>query len=158
MLPLPDPPVRMSVLPKGEDSKLNCSAGAGKSYYHKVGCPRCEKARQLKETMKFLRQAEREEWAAKGGEGSEAKKAKLMEVEVTPGSQAADEDMDPGHRHEDESPNKKQLVERTVSHVTGDSEVEVWRRMRRWRPTSSAMAPTGTRMTESSWSPPRSRR
>ena len=121
------PPVRMSVLPKSEDSKLNCSACAGKSYYHKVDCPRREEARQLKEAMKFLRQAEREEKAAKGassGEGSEAKKAKLMEVEVTPESQATDEDMDPGHRGEDESPNKKQRVEHTVSHVTGDSEVE----------------------------------
>ena len=49
------PPVRMSVLPKGEDSKLNCSACAGKSYYHKVGCPRREESMQLKETMKFLR-------------------------------------------------------------------------------------------------------
>ena len=90
--------------------------------------------------MKFLSQAEREERAAKGdssGEGSEAKKAKLMEVEVPPESQAADEDMAPGHRHEDESPNNKQRVEHTVGHVTGDSEVEVWRRMRRWRPTSS---------------------
>ena len=78
----PRPPVRMSVLPKGEDSMLNCSACAGKSYYHKVGCPRREEAMQLKETMKFLRQAEREDRAAKGassGEGSEAKKAKLME-------------------------------------------------------------------------------
>ena len=56
---------------------------------------------QLKETMKFLRQAEREERAAKGassGEGSEAKKAKLMEVEVPQENQAADEDMAPGHR------------------------------------------------------------
>ena len=115
------------MLPKGEDSKLNCSACAGKSYYHKVDCPRREEAMQLKETMKFLRQAEREERAAKGassGEGSEAKKAKLMEVEVTPESQAADEDMDPGHRGEDESPDKKQRVEHTLSHVTGDSEVE----------------------------------
>ena len=76
----------------------------------------------LKETMKFLRQVKHEEKAAKGassGEGSEAKKAKLMEVEV-----AADEDMAPGHMGEDESPNKKQRVEHTVSHVTGDSEVE----------------------------------
>ena len=55
------PPVRMSVLPKVDYSKLNCSARAGKSYYHKVGCPRREEAVQLKETMKFLRQAEREE-------------------------------------------------------------------------------------------------
>ena len=54
------------MLPKGEDSKLNCSACAGKSYYHKVDCPRREEAMQLKETMKFLRQAEREERAAKG--------------------------------------------------------------------------------------------
>ena len=54
----------------------------------------------------------------------EAKKAKLMEVEVPLESQAADEDMAPGHRGEDESPNKKQRVEHTVSHVTGDSEVE----------------------------------
>ena len=46
------PPVRMSVLPKGEDSMLNCSACAGKSYYHKVGCPRREEAMQLKETKK----------------------------------------------------------------------------------------------------------
>ena len=40
-------------------------------------------------------------------------------------NQAADEDMAPGHRGEDESPNKKQRVEHTVSHVIGDSEVEV---------------------------------
>ena len=53
------PPVRMSVLPKGEDSMLNCSACAGKSYYHKVGCPRREEAMQLKETMKFLRRFRR---------------------------------------------------------------------------------------------------
>ena len=66
------PPVRMSVLPKDEDSKLNCSACAGKSFYHKVVGPRREEAMQLKETMKFLRQAEREERA-------EAKKAKLNE-------------------------------------------------------------------------------
>ena len=121
------PPVRMSVLPKGEDSKLNCSACAGKSFYHKVGCPRREEAMQLKETMKFLRQAEREEKAAKSkssGEGSEAKKAKLMEAEVLQESQATDEDMVPGHRGEDESPNKKQRVEHTVNHVTGDSELE----------------------------------
>ena len=77
------PPVRMSVLPKDEDSKLNCAACAGKSFYHKVGCPRREEAMQLKETMKFLKQAEREERAAKRapiGEGSEAKKAKLTEL------------------------------------------------------------------------------
>ena len=77
--------------------------------------------------MKFLRQAEREERSAKGtssGEGSEAKKAKLMEVEVPQENHAADEDMAPGHRCEDESPNKKQRVEHTVSHVIGDSEVE----------------------------------
>ena len=43
---------------------------------------------------------------------------------MTPENQAADEDMAPGHRGEDESPNKKQRVEHTVSHVTGDSEVE----------------------------------
>ena len=43
---------------------------------------------------------------------------------MPPESQAADEDMAPGHRSEDESPNKKQRVEHTVSHVTGDSEVE----------------------------------
>ena len=93
------PPVRMSVLPKGEDSKLNCSAFAGKSFYHKVGCPRREEAMQLKETMKFLRQAELEEWAAKSAsisEGSEAKKAKLTKVEVLQGSQGTDEDMVPG--------------------------------------------------------------
>ena len=65
------PPVTMSVLPKGEDSKLNCSACAGKSYYHKVGCPRREEAMQLKETMKFLRQAQREERAAKGASSGE---------------------------------------------------------------------------------------
>ena len=40
-------------------------------------------------------------------------------------NQAADEDMAPGHRGEDESPNKKQRVEHTVSHVICDSEVEV---------------------------------
>ena len=50
------PSVRMSVLPKGD----------GKSYYHKVGCPRREEAMQLKETMKFLRQAEAQ---GKGREG-----------------------------------------------------------------------------------------
>ena len=48
-----------------------------------------------------------------------------MEVEVPQENQAADEDMAPGHRGEDESPNKKQRVEHTVSHVIGD------RRMRR---------------------------
>ena len=99
-------PVRMSVLPKGEDSKLHCSACAGKSFYHKVGCPRREEAMQLKETMKFLRQAEREERVAKGassGEGWEAKKAKLMEVEVPPESQTAD-DMAPEHRVRENRP------------------------------------------------------
>ena len=73
---------------------------------------------QLKETMKFLRQAEREEKAAKSTssvEGSEAKKAKLMEAEVLHESQATDEDMFPEHRGEDESPNKKQRVEHTVN-------------------------------------------
>ena len=110
---------------------------------------------QLKETMKLLRQAEREERTAKG---VEAKKAKLMEVEVPPESQAADEDMAPGHRGEDESPNKKQRVEHTVSHVIGDSEVEVLATNEEMEPASSAMAPTGTRMTASSWSPLRSRR
>ena len=121
------PPVRMSVLPKGEDSKLNCSACAGKSFYHKVGCPRREEAMQLKETMKFLRQAEREEKAAKStssGDGSEAKKVKLMEADVLQESQVPDEDMIPGHRGEDESPSKRQRIEHTVNHVTGDSELE----------------------------------
>ena len=33
--------------------------------------------------------------------------------------------MAPGHTGEDESPHKKQRVEHTVSHVIGDSEVEV---------------------------------
>ena len=125
----------MSVLPKGEDFMLNCSACAGKSYYHKVGCPRREEAMQLKETMKFLRQAEREERAAKGassGEGSEAKKAKLMEVEVPQENQVADEDMAPGHRGEDESPNKKQM-----RRFGDDSESTMD------RPTASAMAGFG---------------
>ena len=112
------PPVRMSVLPKDEDSKLNCSACAGKSFYHKVGCPRRGEAMQLKETMKFLRQAEREEKA-------EAKKAKLTKVEVLQESKAIDEDMEPRLKGEDESPNKKQRVEHTVNHVTGASDVEV---------------------------------
>ena len=112
------PTVRMSVLPKDEDSKLNCSACAGKSFYHKVGCPRREEAMQLKETMKFLRQAEREEKA-------EAKKAKLTKVEVLQESKASDEDMEPRHKGEDESPNKKQRVEHTVNHVTSDRDVEV---------------------------------
>ena len=61
---------------------------------------------QLKETTKFLRHAEREERAAKGassGEGSEARKAKLMEVEVPQENQAADVYVAPGHRGEDES-------------------------------------------------------
>ena len=84
------------------------------------------------------------------GDCSEAKKAKLMEVEVPPENQAADEDMAKGHRGEDVLPNK-QRVEHTARW-------RFWRRMRRWRPTSSAMAPTGTRMTASSWSLPRSRR
>ena len=112
------PTVRMSVLPKDEDSQLNCSACAGKSFYHKVGCPRREEAMQLKETMKFLRQAEREEKA-------EAKKAKLTKVEVLQESKAIDEDMEPRHKGEDESPNKKQRVEHTVNHVTSASDVEV---------------------------------
>ena len=98
------PTVRMSVLPKEEDSKLNCSAFAGKSFYHKVGCPRRGEAMQLKETMKFLRQAEREEKA-------EAKKAKLTRVEVLQESKPIDEDMEPRLKGEDESPNKKPDVE-----------------------------------------------
>ena len=64
------PTVRTSVLPKDEDSKLSCSACAGKSFYHKVGCPRREEAMQLKETMKFLRQAEREEKAEAKKQGN----------------------------------------------------------------------------------------
>ena len=116
--PMGRPTVRMSVLPKDEDSKLNCSACAGKSFYLKVGCPRRGEAMQLKETMKFLRQAEREEKA-------EAKKAKLTKVEVLQESKPIDEDMEPRHKGEDESPNKKQRVEHTVNHVTSASDVEV---------------------------------
>ena len=51
---------------------------------------------QLKETMKFLMQTEREERAAKSGssgEGSEAKKAKLTGVEVSQDNQAVHENM-----------------------------------------------------------------
>ena len=56
------PPVRMSVLPKDEDSKLNCFRPVlERASTTRVGCPRREEATQLKETMKFLRQAEREE-------------------------------------------------------------------------------------------------
>ena len=42
---------------------------------------------------------------------------KLTGVEVLQESKAIDEDMEPGHRCEDESPNKKQRVEHTVNHV-----------------------------------------
>ena len=73
---------------------------------------------QLKETMKFLRRAEREEKA-------EAKKAKLTKVEVLQESKPIDEDMEPRIKGEDESPNKKQRVEHTVNYVTSASDVEV---------------------------------
>ena len=130
-----------------EDSKLNCSACAGKSFYHKVGCPRREEAMQLKETMKFLRQAEREEKA-------EAKKAKLAKVEVLQESKAIDEDMEPRHKGEDESPNKKQRVEHTVNHVTSASDVEVLATNEE----KEFYIECDGRMMASSWSPLRSRR
>ena len=155
------PPVRMSVLPKSDDSKLNCSACAGKSFNHKAGCPRREEAMQLKETMKFLRQAEREERVAKSapiGEGSDAKMAKLTGVEVSQDNQAVDEDMVPGHSGEDESPNKKQRIEHTVSHVSGDSELEKLATNEEMESYIDVTAPIGTRTMANSWSPLRSRR
>ena len=49
----------------------------------------------------------------------------MTKVEVLQESKAIDEDMEPRHKGEDESPNKKQRVEHTVNHVTSASDVEV---------------------------------
>ena len=81
-----------------------------------------------------------------------------MEAEVLQESQATDEDMVPGHRGEDESPNKEQRVEHTVNHVTGDSELENLVTSEEMESYIECDGAYWTKMMASSWSPLRSRR